>query len=494
MMRSLQHLGYAALAAALSATSVFAQNDTSHVYDAGVGTEGMIVGRVVDASTGKRLAGVQVCVGDGAACTLSDLDGRYVITGVQSGFVDVTAQTIGYSTKKVTGVAVRAGQTYQLDIFLQQSSIELDEIVVEATRERGSRAFLLDERRTAQAMVAAVGASEIGKRPDSDAADVARRLTGVTVSDGKYVFVRGLGERYSQTTLNGSSLPSPEPEKEVVPLDLFPSGILESLKTQTSYTPDLPADFAGGSVKIQTKDFPNRFTLRLGLGTSVNSDSQFKDDFLAYVGGGRDFLGFDDGTRAEPGIVKKLLGDPSTGKRLPSDPNERIAIGKAFQASGQTFAPFRETTPLNRTFNLSVGGRNDLFHDGELGYFVAGTYSDEYRIRDDEVERKWNVSSFDAALNSDPEPNVDYAFNRGSRTIKWGTVGNLTLKPTRAQKISLRTMVNLSTEDEARTYEGENSEDIGGVVRSERLRFVSRLMSWSQLSGEHQVFNGSRLE
>lgn len=485
MKPAFRHLGLAALLLALLPFGVVAQNG---------GSSGKIIGRVLDATSAKPLSGVQVYVGDGVAGALSDLDGRYVIAGVPQGSVDVTAQIIGYATKTVTGVSVVSGQVAQLNISLDQSSVELGGIVVEATRERGSQAFLLDERRTSTSMLEAVGAADIAKRPDSDAADVAKRLTGVTVADGKYVFVRGLGERYSQTSLNGSSLPSPEPEKEVVPLDLFPSGFLESLKTQKSYTPDLPADFAGGSVKIQTKDFPNRFTLRLGVGTSVNSNSQFKDGFLAYAGGGRDFLGFDDGTRAEPGIVKEIMGDPTTGKRLPSDAAQRVAIGQAFQSLDQGFAPFQESTPLNRTFNLSVGGRNGLFENGELGYFVAGTYSDEYRIRDDEYERKWNVSSFNRELNANPEANVDYHFDRGGRTVTWGTIGNVTFKPSPNQKISLRTTVNVNTEDEARTYQGENSEDIGGVVRSERLRFVSRLMLWSQLSGEHQLFGGSRLE
>lgn len=456
---------------------------------------GRVIGRVLDASSAKPISGAQVYI-EGGVGALSDLNGRYVLNDIPVGVVSITVQSLGYGTKTITDVAVTANQVVALDVTLSQQALELGGITVSAQRERGSNAYLLDQRRTSEAMVEAVGATEIAKRPDSDAADVAQRLTGVTVSDGKYVFVRGLGERYSQTTLNGSSLPSPEPEREVVPLDLFPSGFLESLQTQKSYTPDLPADFSGGSVKIQTRDFPDRFTMRVGVGTSVNSRSQFQDGFLWYAGGHRDFLGFDDGTRAQPDIVKQLMGDITSGERLPADPAERIAIGQALQSVGQGFTPQTESTPMNRSFNLSVGGRNDVFDEGELGYFVAGTYSDDYAIHDDEVERKWDVSSFNEELYPDGNPtaNVDYAFQRGSRTIAWGTIGNVTFKPSSGQKLSLRTTVNLNTEDEARTYQGLNSEDIGGEVKSDRLRFVSRLMLWSQLSGEHQLFGDSRLE
>lgn len=456
---------------------------------------GRILGRVVDAASGKVLSGAQVFVNDGVVGALSDLDGRYVMSRVPLGTVSVTAQLLGYGTKTVTGVVVEEGRPSVLDITLDESAVQLEGIVIEATRERGSQAFLLDRRRTANSMVEAVGAAEIGRRPDSDAADVARRMTGVTVSEGKYVFVRGLGERYSQTSLNGSSLPSPEPEREVVPLDLFPSGFLESLSTQKSYTPDLPADFSGGSVRIETKDFPNRFTLRLGVGTSVNTNSQFKDGFLTYAGGGRDWLGFDDGTRDQPRSVTDIMGDVRSGGRLPSDNGQLVAIGQAFQQLGQGFAPRATATPLNRSFNASVGGRGDLFDEGEVGYFVAGTYSDNYTFQPNDVERKWRVSAFSPDVPAEVrQPNVDYAFTRGTRDLAWGTIANVTVKPNTGQKLSLRTTVNLSTEDEARTYTGDNREDIGSTVKSDRLRFVSRLMLWSQLSGEHSLFGDSRLD
>lgn len=456
---------------------------------------GTIVGHVLDASTARALSGAQVFVNDGVAGALSDLDGRFVIARVPVGLVSVTAQMIGYGTKTVTEVSVRAGQVVPLDITLTESAVELDEIVITATRERGSQAFLLDERRTSDALIEGLGAAEISARPASDAADVAQRITGVTVSEGKYVFVRGLGERYSQTSLNGSSLPSPEPEREVVPLDLFPSGFLESLQTQKSYTPDLPADFSGGSVQIQTKDFPNEFTVTAGVGTSVNTNSQFRDGFIAYPNGAMNFLGFDTGGRNEPESVLTVMGPVTSGNRLPADDESRLLIAEELKASNQSFRPDVGATPLNRSFNLGIGGRSGVFSDGEVGYFVAGQYSDNYTLQPLEIERKWRVSAFDPAVAAeDRQPNVDYSFTRGTRNISWGTIGNLTFKPTPSQKISLKTTVNVNSDDEGRMYTGDNREDIGGLVRAERSRFVSRVMLWGQLSGEHEVFADSRLE
>lgn len=462
--------------------------------DGGGADNGRIVGRVVDATTAQPLAGVQVYLAGTERGTLTDINGRYLILRVPHGSHDLVAEMIGFTRKTVTGVLVDGGSTISMDISLETEAIEMDAITVSAAREQGSTAFLMDQRASATAMMDAVGALEISRSPASDAAEVAQRMTGVTVADGKYVFVRGLGGRYSQTALNGSPLPSPEPEKEVVPLDLFPAGFMESLTTQKTYTPDRPADFSGGSVQIRTKNFPDQFTVKLGMSTSFNSNSQFTDGFLRYGGGDTDWLGLDDGTRDLPGTASGLLGNIKDGGRLPSDDAGKIAVGEALRSTQLKFAPELQNTPLNRSFNASVGGRTDLFSDGEFGYFVAGTYSDSYKRVDDEIERKWRTSAFREETADLATPNVDYLFQRSTRSVSWGTVSNLTVKPTPNQQISLRTTVSLNTDDEGRTYTGENGEDIGGTLQNQRSRFVQRLMLWGQLSGEHRLFWGSRLD
>jgi len=501
-MKLLRSLCILIAMSALSVGSLAAQQNT-----------GRIIGRVVDAASAQPLAGVQVVVNDGVVGTLSDLNGRFVLVDVPAGTVSVTAQSLGYGTKTVTDLVVPAGEVVAFNITLEQQAVAIAGITVSAEFEAGSATALLDERRTALAAIEAVGAQEISRRPDGDAAQVAQRLTGVTVTEGKYVFVRGLGQRYSQTTLNGSSLPSPEPEREVVPLDIFPSGFLESLSTQKTYTPDLPADFSGGSVKIETKDFPDRFTLRASVGSSFNTISQFQDGFLNYGSGGRDWLGLDDGSRAQPAVLEEFMGGIRSGGRLPDDDGQRIQIAEALRNTGFNFGPGAGDTPLNRNFALSVGGRNDFRDDGEIGYFVAGSYSDNYTIRGGgcadgalqdlndlntescrEFERKWRNTAFEPGVVEFATPNVDYAFERGLRQISWGGVGNFTVKLTPEQKLSFQSTVNLTTDDEARTYRGENAEDIGGLIEAQRSRWVERLLLWSQLSGEHLTFGESQLE
>jgi outer membrane receptor protein involved in Fe transport len=449
---------------------------------------GRIVGRVVEAGTARPLSAVQVFTADQSVGTLSDVDGRFLLLNVPAGPVDIQAQIIGYATKTITGVQVTRGQVTQLDITLESSAVALEGITVSAEREEGSAAFLLDQRRTSRSLLDAVGAAEIAASPASDAADVATRITGVTVSEGKYVYVRGLGDRYSQTSLNGAPLPSPEPEKETVPLDLFPSGFLESLTTQKSYTADRPADFAGGTVEIQTKEFPEAFSFTVGLGTSFNDRSAGKSTFLTYDGGGLDWLGRDDGTRAIPNAVDQYLGG-IRGERLPSDPEVVRQLGLAMP---RHFSPYQISTPVNRGFDIGVGGSTAVA-DRLLGYFIAVNYGDSYTIRDREQERKWRVTAFDPGAAPDASPNVDYSFTRGTRTVQWGALGNLAFNLAPRHQLGLRVNLTRSTDDEARTFTGFNNEDIGGDVQASRLRYQNRDLYWGQLSGEHGLFLDSRL-
>lgn len=451
------------------------------------GAWGRITGRVVNEQTAEPVAGAQVYIPGTNRGTLTGVDGRYMLLNVMPGVTDVAVQMLGYATKTVTHVEVDEGGVAVLDIAMEPAAIELAEIRVSAARERGSSAFLMDERRSADAVVDAVGSTDIARSGDSDAADVAARMSGLTVTDGKYVHVRGLGPRYSQTSLNGSPLPSPEPEKEVVPLDLFPASFLQSIKAQKTYTPDLPGDFSGASMEITTVDFPSRLLFQVGLGTSMNTNSQFRDGFLTYPGGDLDFLGVDDGTRALPSTVTRLLGGMS-GERVPSTPAVREQLGQAFP---RTFTPSTTTTPMNRSLNVSLGNRVGLLGK-DLGWLFAFTYDDSYTIRDNDLERKYRANSFDPAL-TDPTPNVEYTFDRGTHSVSWGTIANASILLSPFNKIALKTTYNRNADDEARVFTGANREDLGGEVRDDRLRFVSRELAWGQLSGEHRLMWDSRL-
>jgi hypothetical protein len=479
----------AVLALAAVAGPMTAQDSATHLAIAPSlrNVVGQVAGSVVNGTSGEPIAKAVVRVVGSDVSATSDLDGNYLLRNVPVGTVEIAVRVIGFTPKRVTGVQVSSAQTTALNISLERVVVSLDAItVVAASAEARSAEAMLDLRRNSEAVLEAVGSFEIKQIPASDAADVAKRMTGVTVSDDRYVYVRGLGDRYSQTTYNGSALPSPEPERAVVPLDLFPSAFLDAVATQKTYTPDQPGEFSGGAVQIETKDLPDEFSASIGVSTGINTATHFKEGaFLSYPGGSTDWLGRDDGTRAIPSSVLEA------GQPMPSDPAARQQLGLDFQ---RTFNPVATTAPIDRALDFSLGTRSRVFGK-ETGLVLGLTYSDQYKVRENEIERKYRTSAFDPNIPEDRRAaNVDYSFTRGMRNVSIGAIGNLSVLLTPTDKLSLRTTFNRNTDDEARTYTGSNSEDLGGLVVGDRLRFVPRQLVWGQLAGEHQTFASSILE
>ncbi len=267
---------------------------------------GSIAGVVVEAETGDPLPGANVAIAGTTTGTSTDLNGTYTIKGLAPGTYDVVFSFIGFQTKTVQGVEVQAGQTTPLDIDLAAETAELDEVIVTAEAARNSEAGLLKKRQKAAAVSDAISAEAMSQSGAGDAADAMEQVTGASVVDGKYVYVRGLGGRYASTQLNGIDLPSSDPSKKSVQFDLFPTDLLDNVVTLKTFTPDRPGNFSGGLVDIGTKSFPQNFSFSFSSSISVNLKTHFDEGFLTYAGGQFDWLGFDDGTRAVPSMLGAL--------------------------------------------------------------------------------------------------------------------------------------------------------------------------------------------
>ena len=260
---------------------------------------GTLSGFVVNVANGTFLTGVEVRTRPQAGQAVSNLDGIFQMD-VPAGTYELEVQKEGYIPQVIRGVKVAVGGSIFQDVALNpEGGVSLGEVTVVAEADQASEAALLVERKTAPTVSDSIGAQEMSRMVGSDASDVMQRVTGVSIVDSKYVYIRGLGERYSSTMLNGAVVPSTRPDKKVVPMDLFPAALLQNIRTEKSYTPDQPGEFSGGLVKMNTVDFPRSPILKLSYGTGFGSTTTFKD-FADYPGGSRDWLGFDDGTRALP--------------------------------------------------------------------------------------------------------------------------------------------------------------------------------------------------
>ncbi len=149
-------------------------------------------------------------------------------------------------------------------------------------------------------MMGGISAAQIQLAGDGTAVEAAKRVTGVTIEGGKYVYVRGLGDRYSKTMLDNMNIPGLDPDRNTLQMDIFPTDLINNITVVKNFTADLPADFRGGLVNLEIKDFPDEKIFDVSVGVGFNPSMHLNSDYLGYQGGNTDFLGFDDGTRALP--------------------------------------------------------------------------------------------------------------------------------------------------------------------------------------------------
>jgi len=231
-------------------------------------TNGKIMGKVVDKANGEALIGVNIILEGTSTGAASDLEGNYQILNVPVGKYNLIASMIGYTKTRVEGVEVKENETTVINITLSSELIETEDVVVEAKRLTNTEASLLKVRQKSVSISDAISLEEISKAGDNDVASAMSKVIGASVVDGKYVYIRGLGERYSSTHLNGVELPNANPDKRSFQLDLFPTNILDNITTIKSFTPDKPGNFSGGIVDIGTKTYPENFTFKISASRS----------------------------------------------------------------------------------------------------------------------------------------------------------------------------------------------------------------------------------
>ncbi len=427
-----------------------------------------LTGRVVDGTTGEPIVGATVQVVGAKLGAYTNVSGAYTIRNLPTGLHSLKVTSVGYGPKTIENVKVDGGRGITQDISLVPQAIQGKEVVITADAGKQTENAALIERKRSTQVSDAISAQEISKAPAADAGDAMKRVTGVSVVGGRYVVVRGLSERYSATQLNGVNLPSPEPEKKVVPFDLFPASMINRLTTVKTFTPDNPGDFAGGLVKITTKEFPESFLLNLNVGSGINSETQGADA-LEYRGGADDFFGYDDGTRGLPEGIS--IGRLRTHA-------EQSALLARFNNGAMT--PVAADLPVNQSYGLSVGNQFDVGFP--IGFLLSGTFSNNASYR---TERQ--AYPLLEIENGRRELRYDYDVRRAERSTLLGGLFNLSAQFAPEHKISFKGVYNHSSDDETQLVEGEVNQSSRDFIRHSRLRFVERALWSTQLDGEHKL-------
>ncbi|HXS81289.1 MAG TPA: TonB-dependent receptor plug domain-containing protein, partial [Methylomirabilota bacterium] len=271
--------------------------------------KGRVQGRVLAADTHEPVAFADVLLipADTTLARvggLTNVDGTFTIEAV-AGTYAVQVRALSYARKLFENVVLADSGVVALNADLSPEAIMQKEVLVEAKAKLNTETGVLTERRKAGTVGDAVSAEQVRRSGDRNAADVLRRVTGLSVSDGKYVYVRGLGERYSSTEVDGVRIASPEQNKRVVPLDLVPASLLENVVVQKTYTADRPGEFGGGDVEVRTKDFPGKRTWAFSISQGIESGVTFQDR-MTYTSTAADIFGFGAGARALPGAITEI--------------------------------------------------------------------------------------------------------------------------------------------------------------------------------------------
>jgi hypothetical protein len=441
-----------------------------------------VTGVVRDEVNAIPLPGLPVEIVETKAVVYTDVDGRYVLD-LAPGAYTVKVVMEGYQEKLVS-VDTRAARLQTLDVGLTMSRfVETVTVTAEAIDlETSSAAAQLIERKNAPVITDNLGSQEMRQNGDGDAAAAMQRVAGLSLVDNQYVFVRGLGERYSNTTLAGSVLPTTEPDKKVVPLDLFPTGLIDSVQVNKSYSPDRSAEFAGGLVQIVPIKLPVQPVVDLSYGLSYFSTATGKSIPLSPLGG-RDVWGYDDGARALPAafpankIVRRGIYTPDVGYSA----EEITGFGRLLE---NRWRPVDKTAKPGQNWGGTFGNRF-----GRLG--VVGSVTHSYKEQYVEEDRRF----FHVAEEGELEALNDYHMQTGSQRAQLGVVANVAYEFSTSQRIAIENFYTHSGRDEGRFFQGINI-DNAREYRNYRLQFVEEGLMANAVGGEHffQGLSNSRLD
>jgi outer membrane receptor protein involved in Fe transport len=436
---------------------------------------GRIVGRIVDATTGQGISDAGVQVVGTTLGVQTGVDGRFTLSKVNAGTVTIQVRRIGYVPKSVTGILLNAGQTIEQNITLSTAAARVEAQVVTAARELGTVASALNDQRTAVGVTNAITADAIAKSPDGDAGQAIQRVSGVTVQDGKYVFVRGLGERYTTTSLNGARVPSPEPEKKVVPLDLFPSNLLESITTSKTFTPDQPGDFSGASVNLKTKSFPAERLVTFSFASGFNSLTTGKNVIAPPTAGG-EWLAMSASKRALP---SRLTGITDFSSLTRSDLNSLIrSLPREWSFQNANGSP-------KVSGNVSLGGEDPVLGH-PIGYIGSLTYSRSQELHSGEIR----ANAVAGNASGTPKTYNEFVGSTGENSVLWGGMLNFSTYLGTNTKLELSNTYDRTADNQAHLDWGQ-LEEFSQVdsLRRTQVNYIERTVRSNQLRAEHQIGN-----
>lgn len=442
---------------------------------------GTIRGAIIDDATGEYFPGVKVLVDGLKTGAITDLDGKYDIQ-LEPGVYSLTIFAMLYDTIHVTDVTVVAGEVTLLsDMRLAQPTTQIGPVTVNATRVTDTELAVLGLKRKAPNVLDGISAASFRKIGDSDAASAMTRVPGISLAGGKYIYVRGLGDRYNKTMVNGMDIPGLDPDRNTLQMDIFPTSIIDNIVVNKSFVAELPADFSGGIIDISLKSFPDEKKMSFSLSTGYNPNYHFNKDYLTYEGGKTDFLGFDDGTREIPAVnnipfYANVVGNP--------DGAEADRYKDILRNFNPNMSAIRKASLMDYGFGFSFGNQKKM-KKSSLGYNFMVSYNNS-------TEFYQNAQFGRYGLNADPSINEMevrelQSGEYGVNNVFLSAMAGVGIK-TQHSKVTLNLLHLQNGESKAGIFDYRN-EDQGAVFfgYQHNLEYSQRALSNVQLIGKHNL-------
>lgn len=437
--------------------------------------KGFIRGNIADGEYSGPLVGATVMVKELAGVGITtDLDGNYSLT-VPVGKYTIEVSYISFVTQQFKDVEVKAGEVTRIDATLKISTVELGVVEVVAEAQKNTEAAVLMDRKAATNVTDGISSQAFRKVGDGDLSGAMKRVTGVTVKDGKYVYVRGLGDRYTVITMNGMSLPGLDPDVNSVRMDVFPTSVLENVGVAKTFTPDLSGELTGGAVNIVTKKFPDKRTTDIGIGFTYNPMMHFNSGFILYNVGKTDWLGFDDGSR-------KLNVDGHA--KVPNEAAISPGLEQITRSFNSELAAKKSTAWLNGSFSLGHGDQINKSNGLTLGYNVVLNYQNEHIYYD-------HFESNEYLKDDDKEKNELQKWRTrvgkvGRNNVLWSGLVSGSLKK-RGNSFSITFLHTQNGESSAAQRTNEDFNQNVSTLKEDVLTYTSRRLSSLVINGGHRI-------
>jgi TonB-dependent receptor len=437
---------------------------------------GTIAGNVIDGEFLEPMAFANILTKGTTIGTTSDFEGKYELE-LESGTYTIVFSFVGYATQEISDVIIKTGEVTSLDVTLNTNSLET--IVITTSVNRNTENSVLNFQKKSVVVLDGLSAQAIKSTGASDLASAVKSIPGVSIEGGKYVYVRGLGDRYTKSILNGIDIPGLDPDRNTIQMDLFPTNILDNVMVLKSASAEYPADFTGGIIDIVTKDFPTRPEYTISLGTGYNPDMHFNDKFLTYTGSVTDFLGYDNGTRDLP--IHRYQQIPGTfeNKLLLNSLTNRFQ--KELQAK-------QETSNANFDFGFTLGNQYNL-GDDKIGYLATLSYKNSTTFYENRIDGAYVKNSSNSS-NNNLNSVLDSKGSEGINNVILNGMLGLTYKADNA-KYKLNLLHIQNGESSAGTFDQVISQDgVGGGLEplsKNALTYTERSVTNLLLSGKHRL-------